>query len=230
MIFYWLPEKEAPMNFSERPAARMNLVGGRLCLDFVNTVGGWNPDPARGKNDPFAAVARADKLNDYFDLLAWSLHTGLLGANEAQALAREAGRREKEAAATLGRAVALRGAIYRICAAVIHGARPRASDLDLLNQELNVAHGRVRLGVGEANFVWEWTDTKNALDRMLWHIADSAAEMLTTDDLTRLRGCPSEDCGWLFLDISKNSRRQWCDMQTCGNLAKVRRFRQRKGS
>src|SRR5262245_5817814 len=109
-------------------------------------------------------------------------------------------------------------------------ARPRAYDLDLLNQELNVAHGRVRLGVGEENFVWEWTDTKNALDRMLWHIADSAAEMLTTDDLTRLRGCPGKDCGWLFLDVSKNSRRQWCDMQACGNLAKVRRFRQRQGS
>ncbi|HEX2489688.1 MAG TPA: ABATE domain-containing protein [Blastocatellia bacterium] len=218
------------MNFNERPAARMNLVGGRLCLDFVNTVGGWNPGPARGKYDPYTAVARADKLNDYFDLLAWSLHTGLFSENEAQALAREAGRREKEAAATLKRAVALRGAIYRICAAVIHEALPRATDLDLLNQELNVANGRVRLGVGEENFVWEWTDTKNALDRMLWQIADSTAEMLTTDDLTRLRGCPGEGCGWLFLDLSKNSRRQWCDMQACGNLAKVRRFRQRQTS
>jgi predicted RNA-binding Zn ribbon-like protein len=216
------------MNFDERPAARMNLVGGRLCLDFVNTVGGWNADPARGKYDPCAAVARADKLNDYVDLLAWSLHTGLFSENEAQALAREAGRREKEATATLKRAVALRGAIYGLCAAVIHAALPRASDLDLLNQELNVANGRVRLGAGEENFVWEWTDTKNALDSMLWRIADSAAEMLTTDDLTRLRGCPGEDCGWLFLDISKNSRRQWCDMQACGNLAKVRRFRQRQ--
>lgn len=218
------------MNLNERPAARMNVVGGRLCLDFVNTVGGWNPDPARGKNDPYAAVARADKLNDYFDLLAWSLHTKLLGESEAQALAREAGRREKDAAATLRRAVALRGAIYRICAAVIHGARPRASDLDLLNQELSVAHGRVRLGAGEGNCVWEWTDTKSALDRMLWRIADSAAEMLTADDLTRLRECPGENCCWLFLDVSKNSRRQWCDMQTCGNLAKVRRFRQRQSS
>jgi predicted RNA-binding Zn ribbon-like protein len=218
------------MNFNERPAALMNLVGGRLCLDFVNTVGGWKADPARGKYDPYAAVARADKLNDYFDLLAWSLHVGVFNENEAQALAREAGRREKEAAATLKRAVSLRGAIYRVCAAVIHRAHPRASDIDLLNQELNVANGRVRLGVGEENFVWEWTDTKNALDRMLWRIADSAAEMLTTDDLTRLRGCPGEECGWLFLDISKNSRRQWCDMQACGNLAKVRRFRQRQAT
>src|SRR6266540_1282114 len=88
MIFYWLPGKEAPMNFSERPAARMNLVGGRLCLDFVNTVGGGNPDPARGKNDPFAAVARADKLNDYFDLLAWSLHSNLRRRQSRRAPAR----------------------------------------------------------------------------------------------------------------------------------------------
>lgn len=216
------------MNFRERQAAQVNLVGGRLCLDFVNTVGGWSPDPAKEKNAPFAVVVRADKLNDYFDLLAWSLHTGLLGESEARSLAREAGRREKEAAATLKRAIALRGAIYRICAAIIHNARPRESEIDLLNQELNIAHGRVRLGAGEANCVWEWTDTKNALDRMLWLIADSAAEMLTADDLTRLRECPGEDCGWLFLDSSKNSRRQWCDMQTCGNLAKVRRFRQRQ--
>jgi predicted RNA-binding Zn ribbon-like protein len=218
------------MNFSERPAMRMNLLGGRLCLDFVNTVGGWNPDPARDKNNPFAMVARADKINDYIDLLAWSLRTGLIIENEAQALAREAGRRNKEAAATLNRAVALRGAIYRICAAIIHGTRPRAVDLDLLNQELNVAHGRVRLGVGDENLVWEWTDVKNDLDRMLWRIADSAAEMLTTDDLTRLRECPGDKCGWMFLDISKNSRRQWCEMQICGNLAKVRRFRQRQYS
>ncbi len=216
------------MNFSERPAAQMDLAGGRLCLDFVNTVGGWNPDPAMSKSDPFAVVARADKLDDYFDLLAWSLHTGLLGENEAQALAREARRHEKEAAATLKRAVALRGAIYRICAAIIHQSPARPSDLDLLNQELNVAYGRLRLGAGEENFIWEWTDAKIALDRVLWLIADSAAEMLTTDDLTRLRGCPGEDCGWIFLDISKNGRRQWCNMQTCGNLAKVRRFRQRQ--
>jgi len=215
------------MNFSERPVAQMNLVGGRLCLDFVNTVGGRSHDPAREKTNPFAMVVRGDKLEDYLDLLAWSRHSSLLGESEAQALAREAGRREKEAAAAFRRAIALREAIYRVCVAIMRRARPRASDLDLLNQELNVAHGRVRLGAGEENFVWEWTDTKNALDQMLWRIADSAAEMLTTDDLTRLRQCPGEDCGWLFLDTSKNNRRQWCDMQTCGNLAKVRRFRRR---
>lgn len=216
------------MNFSERAAAQMKLVGGRLCLDFANTVGGWNPDPARKKNDPLAFNARADKLGDYEDLLAWSWRVKLLTESEAKSLAREAGRREKEAASVLRRAVALRAAIYRICIAIIRQMRPRGADLDLLNRELNVTHGRVRLGLGEGNFIWEWTDAKNALDQTLWRVADSAAEMLTTGDLTRLRVCPGEDCGWLFEDSSKSGRRQWCDMQDCGNLAKVRRFRQRQ--
>jgi predicted RNA-binding Zn ribbon-like protein len=216
------------MNLSERAAAQMKLVGGHACLDFVNTVGGRSPDRAGKKGDPLAAVVRADKLADYFDLLAWSWRAKLLTEPEAQALARAARRRQPEAAAVLERAVALREAIYRLCLAIIRQAQMRASDLDLLNQELKLAHGRVRLSAGRENFVWEWTDTTNALDQMLWRIADSAAEMLTTDDLTRLRQCPGEDCGWLFEDMSKNGRRQWCDMQTCGNLAKVRRFRLRR--
>ncbi len=76
-------------------------------------------------------------------------------------------------------------------------------------------------------FVWEWNDTKPVLDRILWAISVSAAEMLTTSDLTRLRQCPGEDCGWLFDDTTRNRSRQWCDMKDCGNIAKVRRFRSR---
>jgi predicted RNA-binding Zn ribbon-like protein len=216
------------MNLYERPAAQMNLVGGRLCLDFVNTVGGWEPDPSKGKPDPFRMTARADKLADYFDLLAWGRHAGLLAENEALALAREARRDEKAAATTFERAVGLRRAVYCICAAIVHGESPRAADIDALNRELNVAYGRIKLCAGEANFVWQWRDVKTSLGQILWRVADSAAEMLTTDDLSRLRECPGEDCRWLFLDTSKSNRRQWCDMQTCGNLAKVRRYRERR--
>ena len=33
-----------------------------------------------------------------------------------------------------------------------------------------------------------------------------------------------EGCSWLFLDMSKNRSRRWCDMKVCGNRAKARRF------
>jgi predicted RNA-binding Zn ribbon-like protein len=212
------------MQLRARAAAKANLVGGRLCLDFVNTVGGWQPAPANRKN----AEIRDDRLNDYGDLLAWSWRAGLLTERAAQALAGEAERRATEAAAVWERACAMRQAIYQICQAIIQQRTPRPADLELLNEEINLAHGRVKLSTESAQFVWQWLDSNKALDQMLWRIADSAAEMLTTDDLTRLRQCPGEECGWLFADTSKNGRRQWCDMQDCGNLAKVRRFRVRR--
>ncbi|WP_425480450.1 CGNR zinc finger domain-containing protein [Luteimonas viscosa] len=35
-------------------------------------------------------------------------------------------------------------------------------------------------------------------------------------------------CGWLFLDTSRNDRRQWCAMDTCGAASKMARYRARK--
>ncbi len=202
------------------------MIGGRLCLDFANTVGGRRlASEKKGANDH---AVLEDRLTDYLDLLAWSLRAGLLTDADANRLVREAKRREEAAAAVWKRAVELREAIYRISAAIASGKQPRAADLELLNRELAVAHGRVRLAFGEeGEFVWEWIDTKEALDQMLWRIADSAAEMLTEGDLTRLCQCGGEDCGWLFEDTSRNRSRQWCVMQDCGNVAKVRRFRSR---
>jgi predicted RNA-binding Zn ribbon-like protein len=216
------------ISLSDRPAAHLKLVGGRVCLDFVNSVGGRVPVQAPMSGKHFDGSIREDKLGDYFDLLAWSQHVGLLTGTEAQALAREAKREETRARAVWQRAIALREALYGICLAVIQSRQPGVAELDLLNEELNVARGHLRLAASHWNFKWEWTDTKNALDRMLWRIADSAADLLAHGDLTRLRECGGENCGWLFEDASKNRRRQWCDMQDCGNLAKVRRFRQRQ--
>ena len=215
------------MKLSKRFVAAVKLVGGRLCLDFVNSVGARSLASPSKRVDKEAYLVKEDKLNDYGDLLAWSQHVGLLTARETQKLLRESRQRQTEAASVFARAIALREAIYFLCKAILNKTRPQPPDLERLNQELAIAHGRVRVARGEENFVWEWTDTRNALDRMLWLIADSAAELLTTGDLTRLRECGGEDCGWLFEDTSKNRSRQWCDMRDCGNLAKVRRFRRR---
>ncbi|HEY7914466.1 MAG TPA: ABATE domain-containing protein [Blastocatellia bacterium] len=211
------------MKLDERPAAMMKMVGGRLCLDFVNTAGGRRADLATGP----PGVSR-DSLKEYDDLAAWGFRAGLLTEAEARALARLARGRAKAAAGVLNRARNLREAIYRICKAVIDARALRRSDLDLLNAEIDVARGHERLVDSKGNFKWEWDAAASALDYVLWHVADSAAELLTAGDLSRLRECGGENCGWLFEDTSRNRTRQWCVMQDCGNIAKVRRFRQRK--
>jgi len=59
-----------------------------------------------------------------------------------------------------------------------------------------------------------------SLEAILWPIAGSAGELLTSDDLGRVRQCGGKTCRWMFVDRSKNRSRRWCDMKVCGNRPK----------
>lgn len=175
----------------------MKFVGGRLCLDFVNTVG------ARLGNEPLR-----DKLVSYADLAKWS---GLAGL--------PAPRGAGSGATVFKRALALREALYRI----FNSRKPGGTDMQILQRELSIARSHERLS---KRLVWTW-DQPRAPERMLWEVARSAAELLTSEDRHKIRRCAGDECGWLFLDTSRNHSRQWCVMRDCGNRAKVRRFRER---
>jgi len=59
-------------------------------------------------------------------------------------------------------------------------------------------------------------------------IAASAISILADRrELGRLKICPGENCGWLFIDETRNARRKWCSMETCGNRAKAARHYER---
>jgi predicted RNA-binding Zn ribbon-like protein len=168
-----------------------------------------------------------DKLGDYSDLVAWSQHSGIGTATEAGRLIQESTRKAAEARAVFDRAIELREALHRIFKATVTGRMPQSVDLETVNDELLKARNHERLISTEKGFKWEWIGREASLDRMLWSIAHSAAEFLSKGDLSRLRECGGKECGWLFEDTSRNRSRQWCHMQDCGNLAKVRRFRTR---
>ncbi len=210
-------------------AEGLKLVGGRLCLDFVNTVSG-RPPARRPLAARRAEAIGRERLVGYADLVRWSRRSGALARGEAEELLGRARRRPAEARTVLRRAVGLREAIYRILIAVIKGWEGPAGDLGLLNRELAAARAREHVVAGGKGFTWDWARPVPGLDRMLWPVARSAAELLTSPDLVFTRECQGEDCGWLFLDTSRNRTRRWCDMADCGNLAKVRRFRRRRGT
>jgi len=208
-------------------AAEMRLIGGRLCLDFVNTVDGRKHDPSLRKSPRLNSVVLGDKLKDYSDLVAWSQHSGIVTAAAAAQLIKESNQNPAAANTVLQRAIALRVALHHIFKVTVMESTPHSNDLQTVNDELLKARKNERLISTDEGFQWKWTGEETALDRMLWPIAHSAAEFLSTGDLSRLRECGGEECGWLFEDTSRNRSRQWCHMQDCGNLAKVRRFRTR---
>ncbi len=196
---------------------KFEFVGGDLCLDFTNTMGG-----KRG-------VAPREYLNSYADFVSWCRQAGLLDSSKAQALARSAARRSQDSAAALRRAIALRETIYRIFGALALDEPPQASDLDQLNAHLSSSLGRLRVVPSRKGFTWSWAEKDESLDQPLGPIARSAADLLTSPHLLeRVRQCEGDACGWLFVDSTKNHSRRWCVMSDCGNVAKVRRFRLKK--
>jgi predicted RNA-binding Zn ribbon-like protein len=208
---------------SESPAGTTKLVGGALCLDFVNTVGGR---VAEG-GGPRSSVL-ADKLSAYVDLVAWSRHAASLGAADARRLLRLAERRPGDAVDVLRRALLLREALHRTLRSLVLARRPDRRDLARLEAEIWAARSHERLTPSGDGLRWKWPDPAGSLEAPLWPVARSAAAVLTSGDLSRLRECGGDRCGWLFIDRSRNRSRQWCTMEDCGNASKVRRFRQRQ--
>lgn len=199
-----------------REAGNLELIGGQLCLDFTNTY-------------TQTELLHHEYLHSYPDLLAWSRHAGLLDEVQTQYLQQEALRDSPAAVTIFERAIALRGIIYRLFVAVAHRQTPPDADVNALNAWLADAPGRPQLLASGAGFVWQWRQNAHTLDAMLWPIVWSAADLLTSVDLSRVRQCAHvEGCDWLFVDSSKNQSRRWCSMQLCGSQAKTRRYYQRK--
>jgi predicted RNA-binding Zn ribbon-like protein len=123
----------------------------------------------------------------------------------------------------------LRDAIFRIFAASALERAPERDHLMTLNSVLAEALKHARVVRSPEGFVWSWAE-EDSLDQLLWPVARSAADLLTSDELTRTRECGGPACTWLFMDTSKNRSRRWCAMKGCGNRAKSRRHYERKRS
>ena len=192
-----------------------DLDGGRLCLDFANTL-----SPSSGEH-----------LNAYDDLVAFADESGLLAPQNAAWLRQEAVQHRARAEPVMERAYTLRTAIFEIFSSLAAGRALDAEDLEMLNYEVaaGMAHARIEHVPDDGQpprFRWAWSALE--LDRPLWEVARSAAELLVNeDDRRRVRECGGVDCRWLFLDTSKNRSRQWCSMQSCGNRQKARRHYER---
>ena len=191
-----------------------DLTGGALCLDLTNTVGGTRERPR-------------EDLHSFGDLVEWARQAGALDAADARELRRRADAAPAEAARALRRTMALREAIHRVFVARATGARPPEADVELIRRWDVDALEHSRLVARDGEFVREWAETPPSFDRVAWIAAHDAVELLTSEELPRVRECASDTCAWLFIDTSRNRSRRWCDMKSCGNRAKVRRHYER---
>jgi predicted RNA-binding Zn ribbon-like protein len=198
------------------PDHEIELAGGALALDFANTVGGTHVRPTH------------DHLRDYGDIARFAVLAGGLQPGVAKRLAERAERDPRRAAAVYELGIALREAIWAVFSALASGDAPREQDLALIGDAAAAGAARSRLVYDRDGVGWSLPADGDELERPLWGIARSAADLLTSSDRDRVKECASATCEWVFLDRSRNHSRRWCDMSDCGNRAKAQRFHAKK--
>lgn len=65
------------------------------------------------------------------------------------------------------------------------------------------------------------------IDRTERVLAGSFGSVLRRSRPPRLKRCADEGCRRAFVDETRSRTRRWCDSGTCGNRARVRRYRSR---
>ena len=182
---------------------QFQFIAGNLALDFANTV------HSVGEDDP------QDDLQTYSDLMVWAQGANFKGSKD-----------RGEDTSALAMFKDLRDCIYEIFSAVSGGHNPGAEALARFNRHLQSATSTVQICRAHGNYSLR-SASSSLNHRLQFEVTRAAAELLLSDKLSRIRQCAGETCTWLFLDTSRNGTRKWCEMQACGNRAKIRRFRKR---
>lgn len=184
------------------------LVGGELCLDLANTVD-WT---AAGDERP----DHTEALSTPEDLVAWGARLGLTTSDDVPMSGHE-----------LKAVRRLRLALHHTFASLAAGATPAGHGTAALMSHYAeaAAAGRLARDGDRWKITWAVDDPR----RIRFAAVVSAIELLSdASRLARVRVCPGNNCGWLFVDTT--GRRRWCSMQTCGSRAKMRRLYARRQS
>jgi predicted RNA-binding Zn ribbon-like protein len=189
------------------------LFAGHPALELVNTL------DLRFSTEP------EELLPAYADLLRLVAQLRLLTTEQARRLVRTVSAKDAERVRTS--TIELREALASILYGRVEGGKPQAAKLETLEKYFHAASLHRRLRPRDGHLEWSWSGAEQLAEIPLWKLAQSAADLLLSSDAERVKDCGDPDCRWLFLDTSKNHTRRWCDMKTCGNRMKARRFQAR---
>ena len=182
-------------------------VGGRLAVDFLNTIG------SRADGEAMELLQGPEDLPD------WAEAAGVPYASDIGLRSPRAVAELREFREVLREALGQWRAADPISPALI----------TRLNRELARDPRHVLLQLSDGRVATQLVSMGDPLDRLYADLAASLAMMLSRDDPRRYRACASETCRLVFYDDSKPGTRRWCSMELCGGRAKARAFRLRHG-
>lgn len=178
-----------------------------LCIDFLNS--NWRD--WRGSGHREDRLRKTEWLQSFLE--AWGLQAPLPHSTDDPQIAE---------------LVELRISLRRMVEAVARGEDITSEDLAELNRVMAMAPSHQRIELRENEYWLEQVSNTKGWNLVMVRIVESFADLLVHQEKRRLKICDNQDCQWVYYDESRNRVRRWCDDKACGNLMKVRRFRERQ--
>lgn len=194
---------------------RYVLLGGRIAVDFANTV--------HSVHGPEGA------LKDWEGLVAFHGQAGIISAQRTRELLPMIHADPQAVDALLRRALALREALRQAFGAMARHERVERASIEPVNVFLRITEGHDELVPEDHFWMLRFVAREERPEWLLAAIARSAAEIIAEGAAAPLRKCANPGCPLFFYDLSRTGRRRWCSMATCGNRSKVAAFSKRRG-
>jgi predicted RNA-binding Zn ribbon-like protein len=132
------------------------------------------------------------------------------------------------APATLAKLRRLRKLMRRI---VEEHRKPSGSEVKVFNRLLAASPRIWRLlphrSAGTVSIAIQLRPRRRGWDSVIADLIVSMANLVSSNEIVRVKRCGNPNCNFLFYDESTDRRRRWCNASQCGNLHRVRAFRQK---
>ena len=192
----------------KRTLETLEINGGALCLNFINTVSS-------------RPTFEHDYLGTYSDLVIWGIKAGVYLPKQGAQLQKRAKEENNKAEEALQEVKVFRELLYRLFSSLITHVNPDKQGMATFVHFYAEAIANSHFVTNDRHYVINW-EIGQASSALLWPIAYSAGQLLLSQELSRVKECAG--CGWLFLDSSKNQTRRWCSMNVCGVSDKMQRY------
>jgi predicted RNA-binding Zn ribbon-like protein len=190
------------------------LLAENVVLDLVNTL-----------DFRFRASGPEELLASYADLLRFMEQAGVLSAEQSRLLRRSGA---AEQSSVLDAVKDRREVLASIFYPRVQGEAPPAASMERLEGFLRDMDRQKKLKWDGDRPEWAWTNSADDVRIPLWLLEEAVGDLLNSATVEKVGRCCSADCGWLFVDTSKNHTRRWCNMKGCGNRMKARRHQARR--
>jgi len=175
----------------------------------VNTIHDRHEEPLR------------NLLHNYLDLVTWVYFADAINNSQKERLLHAGWENESKANQIYDDSLQLRESFYNFIVNMMNRDEISPANMQLINQWLSKAFSNMELTQLNNHFLLDWNEESFGLESVLWPIIRAFADLVTSEDINNIKQC--SNCGYLFVDNSKNKSRRWCSMEICGNRVKALR-------